>query len=241
LFGGGFVSGCPEDDLSISARLAHFLHRTVYIPRYRLSPENSFPSARDDVFSVYKTLVSESNAAVILVGESAGGNLALRLTLDILKSSLPSPISLGLFSPWIDLTHSGDSHITGEGLDPTLSIAHFLEPAAKAYLGQSSLQMNSPEISPLFANIPLNFPPTVITSATRDLLLSDAIRFATKLREKNIMVDLQIYDGLWHVFEWYTKLPEAEKSVRLVCDFLSKHAFKPVPLPLKVDAESKQF
>jgi monoterpene epsilon-lactone hydrolase len=168
LFGGGFLVGCPTDDLSISARLADALGLRVCAPWYRLAPEHPFPAARDDVMAVYRQLASGSGP-VLVVGESAGGNLALGLTLAVAHAKLPPPVSLCLLSPWIDLTHSGDSHVTLAGLDPTLSVPHFLEPASLAYAG--ALSRASSDISPLFAELTPDFPPTIVTTASRDLLL----------------------------------------------------------------------
>jgi len=130
---------------------------------------------------------------------------------------------VGLLSPWIDLTHSGDSHVTLEGLDPTLSVKHFLEPASRAYVNNSVDILGSPAVSPLFAHIPPTFPPTIISSATRDLLFSDSVRLASKLREQGVVVDFRVAEGLWHVFEWYTDLPEAAESLTSIANFLLRH------------------
>merc|ERR1712008_13280 len=180
---------------SITVRLSDHLGRRVCTPRYRLSPEHPFPAARDDVMAVYRVL--RDSAQIIVVGQSAGGNLALGLTLAATKSTgLAAPLAVALLSPWIDMTHSGDSHITLAGLDPTLSVTHFLGPAALAYAG--GLAPSAPEVSPLFEEFCSGFPPTVISSGTRDLLLSDSVRLAARLREQGTTVDLQVAEGLWH-------------------------------------------
>lgn len=101
-------------------------------------------------------------------------------------------------------------------LDPTLSVEHFLTPAALAYAGGK--QLDDAEISPLFADFIScdgRFPPTLISSGTRDLLLSDAVRLAERLREIHVQVDFRMAEGLWHVFEWYPDLPEAVASMVL--------------------------
>lgn len=223
-FGGGFVTGCPEDDLSITARLAAVLGRRICCPRYRLAPEHPWPAASDDAMSVYCALANDAsnNEGIIVVGQSAGGNLALGLLLTLCAqegAAVQMPIAVALLSPWADLTHSGDSHATLAELDPTLSVKFFLEPAALAYAGGESCA--SPVISPLLApDFPDTFPPTVITTGTRDLLLSDATRISKHLRRKGVRVDLQIAEGLWHVFEAYPELPEAEESVRHIAAFI---------------------
>lgn len=217
-FGGGFVSGSAEDDISITARLADHCGRRVCVPRYRLAPENPFPCAADDAMIVYRALCHDD---VVIVGESAGGNLALGLALGIAANDLQPPKVVALLSPWIDLTHSGDSHATLQGLDPTLSVTHFLEPASLAYAGGQPRE--SPGVSPLFADIPSSFAPTIISSATRDLLLSDSVRLAAKLRAAGATVDLQVTEGLWHVFEWYPELPESVESMRCIASFVCQY------------------
>lgn len=217
LYGGGFIVGCPEDDLSITARIADEMGRRVCVPRYRLAPEHKFPDALNDVKTIYRSL--SENQSLFLVGESAGGNLTLNLVIDALSTPNNKIKAVALLSPWIDLSHSGESHKL-DNLDPTLSVHHFLTPASLAYRGDYSA--NLPQISPLFAEFPNNFPPTTISTGTRDLLYSDCTRLTSKLREKNIVVDLQITEGVWHVFEWYPNLPEAIESIRYISEFLLK-------------------
>ncbi|KAJ9457498.1 Esterase [Diplonema papillatum] len=230
LFGGAFVVGSPEDDLSMTARLAHSTHLRVCVPRYRLAPEHPFPAASADVSAVFRGF-GGGIGGVLLVGESAGGNLALNLLLDVLadapgEAELPTIRAVALLSPWIDLTHSGASHAGNQGLDPTLSVPHFLGPASRAYAAGAA---SSAAVSPLFRGMPSQVPPTVISSASRDLLLSDAERLAAKLRAAapadGSVVDLRVAHGLWHVYEWYPQLPEAAESLRGIADFLLEHAF----------------
>ena len=160
LFGGGFIVGCPQDDLQMTARLATQLRRRVCVPHYRLAPEHPFPAALEDARAVFCELSSKFR--VMVVGESAGGNLALQL---LQTCELGNVTAAALFSPWIDLTHSGDSHAVLD--DPTLSKTAFLEPAAAAYAGKLALS----DVSPLFGSFPARFPPVIISSGTRDLLL----------------------------------------------------------------------
>ena len=81
---------------------------------------------------------------------------------------------------------------------------------------------NAPE--KLFVtHFPDLMPPTLITSGTRDLLLSDCARLSTKLRAAGVAAELRVWEGMWHVFEFYPQLPEAEASLKELGAFLKQH------------------
>lgn len=221
-FGGGHITGSPDEDLAITARIAHFSGRKVCVPAYRLSPENPYPAALEDAVAVYQALLREYGApSLALSGESAGGNLSLALIRAAASRGLTLPAAVALLSPWCDLTHSGDTIRTLDGIDPTIDLEHQLSHMARAYAGGRPLA--SPDISPLFADVAKGFPPTLISTGTRDVLLSDCARLSTKLRAAGVDVDLRVTEGMWHVFEFYPQLPEAEDSMRGIAAFLDKH------------------
>lgn len=206
-FGGGFVVGGTEDDTGIIARVAGLLKRRVCAVSYGLSPENQFPFAIKQAKKVYDSF----DERVVLFGESAGGNLAVNLAL----LNPEKPLAVALLSPWLDLTNTSDSCKNVK--DPTLSCEHFLEPAADAYAGANR---KDPKVSPIFAEFPSIFPPTIITTGTRDILLSDAVRLNAILKTRCSRVSLNIHEGLWHVFEWNVELPESLQSIKEVVHFL---------------------
>ena len=219
-FGGGHITGSPDEDLSITARLAHFMGVRVCAPHYRLAPEHPFPAARQDALAVYGALIG-GPGRLALAGESAGANLVLALLSQIAAQGLALPGAVALLSPWCDLTHQGDTIATLDGIDPSLDHTHQLQHMARAYAGGRALA--DPDISPLFAPVVPGFPPTVITTGTRDLLLSDSARLSTSLRAAGVTVDLRVHEGMWHVFEYYPDLPEAELSTRGIAEFLIHH------------------
>jgi monoterpene epsilon-lactone hydrolase len=124
-------------------------------------------------------------------------------------------------SPWCDLTYSGNTIQILDGLNPILDYEHCLMQMACAYAGKTPLA--SAEISPLFAEVATGFPPTIITTGTRDLLLSDRARLSAKLRKAGVEVTLQVAEGMWHVFEYYAAVPEAKDSIKNIAAFLRKH------------------
>ena len=124
-------------------------------------------------------------------------------------------------SPWSDLTKTGDSEYVLAGLDPTLDYDLFIADPARAYAAGRDLK--DPLISPVYADYGPGFPPSLITTGTRDLFMSDCARLSTALRQAGIDAHLHLWEGLWHVFEWYPDLPEAARSLDEVAAFLQRH------------------
>ena len=223
--GGAHVTGSPFEDLPITAGLAHRLGLKVCSSGYRLAPEHPFPAGLEDGLAVYRALLDDYEPGCFAVaGESAGGNLALAVLLSARDAGLPLPAAAALLSPWCDVTSTGDTHSTLSGLDPTLDYAPHLAEAAAAYAGGRAL--TDPLVSPLYGDYRPDFPPTLVTTGTRDLLLSDCARLSTKLRRAGVDTRLHVWEGLWHVFEWYPDIPEAQESLDEIAEFLRGHLFR---------------
>ncbi|MEM7428123.1 MAG: alpha/beta hydrolase [Pseudomonadota bacterium] len=217
-YGGGFIQGSPFEDLPIIGRIAEETGAIVHAPWYRLSPEHPFPAAHEDALAAYRAICDSADGGPFAVmGESAGGNLALATVLNARASELQLPASMALLSPWSDLTEGPDSIVTNDGHDPTLN-ASYLRFAADAYRG--GRDTSDPLISPVFAECGSDMPPTIITTGTRDLLLSHSICQARALEKAGADVTLRVWDGMWHVFEFYPDLPEAQCSLSEVAAHL---------------------
>ena len=220
-FGGGFVSGSAYENLLIAAPICQYSAAKIVLPEYRLSPENLWPDAIEDCFAVYKELQDRlSGISLAISGDSAGGNLGLAISLRAYRENVALPAALALLSPWCDLTNQGDSLETNDGRDPTLTRA-WLNEAAKLYA--SAADLSQPTLSPIFASYPSEFPPVMITTGTRDLLMSQSVRLERQLRDAAVECTIRIWDNLWHVFEYYDELPESETSLEEIAQFLSVH------------------
>jgi monoterpene epsilon-lactone hydrolase len=220
-FGGGFVQGSPEEDLAITALLADETGARILAPYYRLAPEHPCPAALEDALAVYRALAEEKGIeAITVMGESAGAGLALSLVLQASQAGLAMPGRLVLLSPWCDLSKTGDTLTTLEGRDPSLHYELTLAGPAMAYAGGRDLK--DPLVSPLYAEFPATLPKTLITTGTRDLFLSDCARLSTKMRGAGIDCDLRVWEGMWHVFEYYLALPEARASLKEIAAFIER-------------------
>ncbi len=218
-FGGGFVTGGPTSDQLITVPLAHKTGAKIYAPYYRLAPEHPFPAAPDDCFEVYKALLGTVGAErIAIAGESAGGNLALSVLIRARQEGLPMPRAAGLFSPVGDMLYSSDTINTLNGIDPTLTHSPTMDDAYAAEHDRSH-----PWMSPVYASYDKSFPATLITTGTRDLLLSECARLSTVMRHAGVDVSLHVWEGMWHVFEYYPHIPEGQKSLDEMASFLVGH------------------
>ena len=219
-FGGGFVSGSAYEDLTIAATVSAMTGVEVIIPEYRLAPEYPWPAACDDTMAVYSQI---SENCIAMLGESAGGNLSLVTMLKAKKMGLNLPAAVALISPWCDLANRGDSMVFNDGRDPTLSLNQSNMAASHYASGQN---LTNPDISPIFGDYDHTFPNIFISTGTRDLLMSQSILLASKLKASDISVELNIWEGLWHVFEWDIDLPESTLSIKQISDFLTRTVAK---------------
>ena len=218
-FGGGFVCGSPSEDLVLAAPICKYSGTKMVLPEYRLSPENPWPAAMDDCFTVYRELQNySSDIPLAISGDSAGGNLALAIALRAHRENIAAPVALALLSPWCDLTNQGGSLSNNDGRDPTLTRAWVLA-ATQLYAPRENL--SHPTISPIFDSYPTGFSPVMITTGTRDLLMSQSIGLAKRLRDASVECEIRIWDNLWHVFEYYDELPESKTSLQEIARFLS--------------------
>ncbi|MFR2792969.1 MAG: alpha/beta hydrolase [Eisenbergiella sp.] len=197
--GGGYSTGSTVYARTLTKKLAESTSMDVFAFNYRLAPEHPYPAATDDALKAWNYLMYLGYGArdVIMAGDSAGGNLALSLTLRLKEQERLLPRGLVLLSPWTDLTKSGKSYESRKEVDPVLD-HEYLDRMIENYAGGQAL--SNPLISPLFGNFK-GFPPTYIQVGDNEILLSDATLLHKKLLKENVSAHLDIYKGMWHVFQ----------------------------------------
>lgn len=167
--------------------------KRVWAVDYRMPPEHPYPAALDDCIAAYRALLREVPAGDIIVsGGSAGGNLAAALILRARDEGLPMPAGVVLGTPEIDLTESGDSFHTNDGVDPGL---RSLMPVNLLYANGHDLR--HPYLSPLFGDLK-GFPNTILTTGTRDLYLSNTVRMHRALRAAGVQAALHVTEAGAH-------------------------------------------
>jgi acetyl esterase/lipase len=221
LHGGGFVFGSPRSHRGIAARLSHDTGCAVWLPHYRLAPEHPFPAAFDDALAAYRWLITDGgvpSSAVVVAGDSAGGQLATALTAALSSAPLPTPAALVLFSPWLDLDGESLAQTRRSIRDPFFSVA-YATACSKVY--RADHDPADPRLNILTSDL-LSFPPVLLQVGGTEILTDGAQRFATKLRDAGAPIDLQIWPGQVHVWHAFANLlPEGKQALREAARFIN--------------------
>lgn len=196
IHGGGFVSGGGEMCELLAKIRASDYGCEVYAIDYRLLPEHPFPAGLHDCIAAYREILKRRDATnIVLAGASAGGNLAAAVLLHARDNGLPLPAGLVLQTPALDMTLSGDSHQTNYFLDVNL----YAGMGAAALVNYAAgADTTHPYLSPLFGDFNKGWPPTILTTGTRDLLLSDTVRMHRALRRAGVEAELHVSEASPH-------------------------------------------
>ncbi len=224
LHGGGYFIGSPDSHKKMAGKIARAsgLSRAV-LPRYRLAPENTYPAALDDALHAYQSLLDTGtpSQSITIGGDSAGGGLALALLGKICALDLPRPACLFALSPWTDLTATAASLNTNAKTEVMLPTER-MERTAQAYL--NGTPPRDPGASPLFADFS-GARPVLIHVSKSEILFDDSCNMAETLQKQGISCELRIENGLPHVWPFFSSiLPEGQKTVREIADFVSSHS-----------------
>ncbi len=217
--GGGYSTGSCLYARTLTSKLAMSTSMDVLSFDYRLAPEHPYPAALEDAVKAWDNLMLFGYGArdVIVAGDSAGGNLALALVHKLKGEGRILPRGLALMSPWTDLTSSGASHETRKEMDPVLH-KEYLEQMIQNYA--AGQELTDPLISPLFGDF-ANFPSTYIQVGDNEVLLDDAAMLHKKMVEANVPVKMDIFPGMWHVFQmspFKTAYEAMDKNAEFIYD-----------------------
>lgn len=218
--GGGFCLGIYNANRTFVAKIAERTKRDVFIPDYRLAPENPFPSALEDAIAAYKGMLAlgYKSEDIVLTGDSSGCALAISALLVLKQSGCAMPSMVMCITPVFDLTGTGETYITIAKKDPFQMIAPLC--IAKIYIKDND--PTSPLLSPLYGELE-GLPTILIHAAEYDTFLSNAIRIAKKAKISNVKVELKIWSKMWHTFPMQEQIvPESKKALNEICSQILK-------------------
>jgi acetyl esterase/lipase len=221
LHGGGFVSGTGKFYLPLAAHLSQAARCVVLLPDYRLAPEHKFPAGLEDCLQAYEWLRLNGPAgpsmarAIFIAGDSAGGNLVLATLLALRDRGRPLPAGAVPISPVTDFTLASESLRTVE--DPIIS-AKTMPVFRDDYLDKTDPR--DPLVSPVFGDY-RGLPPLLIQLGEHEMLRDDSVRAADKARADGIPVTLEIWPGMFHVFQSHEPLlPDARAAISHAAQFM---------------------
>lgn len=220
LHGGGYAIGGPASHRPLATHLAAAADATVVVLDYRLAPEHGCPAALDDAAAAWEWLLARDEVApatAAVVGDSAGGGLALALLTRLAAERGPLPGAVALLSPWVDLRGTAPSLTGNDPTDVVLSPA-LLERWAAWYRGD--LPADDPRVSPMLGELS-GLPPTLVIATDTEILLDDATGVTAALGQAGVDAHLEVHADLFHDWPMYAgMLPEADAAVARVAEFL---------------------
>ncbi len=224
--GGCYVLNPREAALPEAMFLAGFARMKVVAVDYRMPPEAYYPAALDDSMTVYKAVLRTTpprNVAVF--GSSAGGALTLEMMLRAKRDGLPMPGAIAPGTPMSDATKQGDSFETNAMVDNVLvSKDGFCDAATRFYA--NGVDLKDPMLSPVYGDV-RGFPPTILTSGTRDLLLSNTVRMHRALRQAGVVATLQVFEAQSHAHYYRDdRVPETKEAFDEIAAFFDAHMGK---------------
>lgn len=222
LHGGGYVAGSINSHRDLASRLAKESKAEVLLINYRLAPEYPYPAGLNDAFTSYNYLLSQNFAPnqISIVGDSAGGGLALALLAKIKMTETPMPDSAVFMSPWVDLENKNPSIIEKEDLDPMLD-KRMLDQTAKLYADNQDL--SSPLISPINSDLK-SLCPILIHVGEHEVLLDDSLILAKKAEQAGVDTNIEVFDKMFHVFQYFARyLSISRLSLSKIGEFIQKN------------------
>lgn len=218
IHGGAFVIGSIESHWKMAAQIARAAGCRALIIDYRLAPESKFPAAVEDSLNAYRWLLTQGYepGRVVIGGDSAGGCLTALILLSLRDSGDTQPAAGVMMSPCTDLAVTGETIETKKKEDPMID-SRWGGKCHEMYLGAADPR--DPHVSPLYADLK-GLPPMLIQVGSREVLLDDARRFADRARQDGVEVELEVWEGMFHVFQYCSPfMPESMDAIRRIGEY----------------------
>ena len=212
LHGGAYINPFNAYQWRFMDRLAAEAGCRVVAPAYHLAPFADCARAYGDLSGLYRDLLGERPGdRLILMGDSAGGGLALGLAQYLAQAGDPPAERLILFSPWVDVSMDNPEIEGYLRAEPILHL-ELMKVHGRFWAGEGDV--HDPQVSPLYGDM-AGLPPVTIYCGTREILYPDILLAYDKLRAAGVDAALHAARGLNHDYP-LMPLPEAEATVKAV-------------------------
>ncbi|CAN7670241.1 alpha/beta hydrolase [Mesorhizobium amorphae] len=219
LHGGAYVFQITSYHWGLIAEMAERLGYGITVPIYPIAPEHDFHAMFGMVGEVYRQMLDETEEDIVFMGDSAGGNMAVVLTMMAAENGLALPSRHVLISPGLDMSLSNPEVFEAERHDPWLGISGGME-AVRLY--SAGFDRSDWHISPLYGDLSV-LPKTLLLTGSHDLLSPDNLIFAEKARAAGVEVEVVYEEGMFHVWP-LIEMPEARRARDSIVKFLAGEA-----------------
>jgi epsilon-lactone hydrolase len=218
--GGGYALGSMYTHRKVYAHAAKAIGCRALIVHYGRAPENVHPGPVNDMARSYKWLLDQGIPAghIALIGDSAGGGLAVTTILRLREQGLPLPAATMPLSPWLDMDGTGETFETNSAKDLIVT-RDLIQGMAATFLGEGG-NRRDPLANPLHADLK-GLPPMYIQTGADEALLDDSRKLADLARRSGVDVKLEIVPEMQHVFQFLAgTAPEADAAIRRLADWV---------------------
>ncbi|KAJ1859612.1 hypothetical protein LPJ73_001779 [Coemansia sp. RSA 2703] len=234
MHGGAFTMGSPASHRGLTGRLVHHSGARCISIEFRLAPKHPFPAQLHDAYISYQYLILQGFKPkdIVLAGDSAGGNLAITLTLLLRHIGATMPGGLVLLSPWADVASERPSILANKKYDylyplpvenPTCQSRVFYAPGRKL-TEQLKKELKHPLVSPVYADFS-GFPPILMHVGSKEIMADDMDEMYQRMlatsSKNRANITYESYPDMIHVFHQFHDLPCAQKAYTSIGNFIN--------------------
>ncbi len=216
--GGAYYANITKHHWRFIEQLLISTNAGIIVPDYPLAPESNCLDVYTFVDAVYTKLISvHPEKQFVLMGDSAGGGLALGYAQSISNLSIKQPEQIIMFSPWLDISMSNPDLWKFDKSDKILSI-NALKTAGKTYAGD--VDVKDFHVSPIYGDFS-NIGNITVFCGTNDVLISDARKLNAILKINNLSMNYFEYPGMFHDWVIFPGLREAQDVIQKTKDLIT--------------------
>ena len=219
IHGGGFIVGSTKTVRPFTGQVVKRFGLNVLSINYRLAPEHPYPAAHEDCFSAYRWLLGQPmGKKIVIMGESAGGNLVLGTVLRAKAEGLRLPECVVALAPTVQYDQAFPSYT--ENLKTDCMVSNLSKETIAVYLqSDDPAALRDPYFAPYYGEY-TGFPPTLLIASDSEVLRDDSVFLQEKLQKAGANSKLSLYHGLMHTFPLIPSIPESKKAYREIGEFL---------------------
>lgn len=213
--GGAFVSNPHILQWNFIFDIQNNTNCNMIVPIYPKAPTYTYKQTYKKLIPLYKSILDNQPNQINFMGDSAGGNIALSLAIQLREKQLKQPKNIILFSPCLDLTLSEPTIKDLEKLDPMLAPQGLLT-MYQAWAGKTKL--TNKILSPINASFK-DLGKISLFVGTHEILLPEARNFYKKAQKQNLEINYYEKEGLNHVYPAHP-IPEAKQAMKQIVEIL---------------------